>query len=68
MKRFLRVLKTVGVVAAGGAAERVIAGQNISTPEDLARTAAAGALVGIAYWLRSPNTTDRPPRQDPPKF
>lgn len=68
MKRWKSILKGLGVAAAGGAVERVISGQGISTPEDLARTAAAGALVGIAYWLKSPN--DRPARpspQDPPK-
>lgn len=69
MKRFKAILKGIGVAAVGGAAERIIAGQGISTPEDLARTAAAGALVGIAYWLRSPkDVPERPSPQEPPKI
>ena len=68
MKRWKSILKSIGVAAAGGAAERVISGQSISTLEDLARTAAVGAIVGIAYWLKSPREAPaRPTPLDPPK-
>ena len=68
MRRLKSILKGIGVAAVGGAAERIISGQGVSTPEDFARTAAAGALVGIAYWLKSPREKPAGPSpQEPPK-
>lgn len=64
MQKFKKIAKTVLVVAGTGAVEAFVRSNDISTPQDAAKTLLIGALGAVLFWLRSPR--DEPDDQPKP--